>query len=66
MRRVIRRRIRRKENGLDLAVDLNADVAVNVGRSRPGQVADAGAPEDTRPAEDPARTDDSDQQGKEP
>ena len=31
MRKVIRRRIRHTEEGLDLAVDFNADIAVNVG-----------------------------------
>jgi len=31
---VIRRRIRRKTDGVDLAVDFNADVAINVGGSQ--------------------------------
>jgi hypothetical protein len=34
VRRVIRKQIRRREDGLDVAVDFNADVAVNVGRSQ--------------------------------
>ena len=34
MRRVIRKRIRRHEDGLDLAIDFNADVVVNTGRSQ--------------------------------
>jgi hypothetical protein len=37
MRRVIRERIRKRGRGLDLALDLNADIAVNLGRaSEPG------------------------------
>ena len=31
MRRVIRKRIRRKEDGLDLAIDFNADIVINTG-----------------------------------
>jgi hypothetical protein len=34
MRRVIRRHIRRRSNGLDVAVDLNAVIAVNHGDSQ--------------------------------
>ena len=33
MRRVIRKRIRRKTDHLNLAVDVNSDIAVNVGGS---------------------------------
>lgn len=33
MRRTIRKRIRRQADGLDLALDLNADIAINVGGS---------------------------------
>jgi hypothetical protein len=54
MRKVIRRRIRHTQDGLDLALDLNADVAINVGPSRPADVADA-AEEAERPVDDPAR-----------
>jgi hypothetical protein len=54
MRRVIRRRIRHTEDGLDLAVDFNADIAVNVGRS------DA-----EEPPPDPAPPDEPDEEGKE-
>jgi hypothetical protein len=38
MRRVIRRHIRRRANGLDLEVDLNAVVAVNRGSSQASSV----------------------------
>jgi hypothetical protein len=54
MRRVIRRRIRHTEDGLDLAVDFNADIAVNVGR------ADA-----EEPLPDPPPPDEPDEEGKE-
>jgi hypothetical protein len=33
MRRVIRQRIRRTGEGVDLAADINADIVINVGRS---------------------------------
>ena len=33
MHRVIRQRVRRKTNGVDLALDLNADIAINAGDS---------------------------------
>jgi hypothetical protein len=66
MRRVIRKRIRRKEDGLDLAVDFNADIAVNVGRSNARTVAGAEKPaEDDEPPEQTA-TRDTEQEGKEP
>jgi hypothetical protein len=64
MRRVVRKKIRHKEDGLDLAVDFNADVAINVGRSRPAvsdEPVDAGRP----PREDPAQPE-SDQEGTQP
>jgi hypothetical protein len=64
MRKVIRKHIRHTEDGLDLAVDLDADIAINVGRSRPGQVRDAGAGEDRQPVEDPARPDGNDDERK--
>jgi hypothetical protein len=64
MRRVIRKRIRHQEDGLDLAVDFNADVAVNVGRSRP--VEPRPAAEEDRTAKDPARPQSSEQEGKQP
>jgi hypothetical protein len=44
MRRVIRKQIRRTEDGLDLHVDVNADIAVNVGRAH-RSTADATASE---------------------
>ena len=43
MRRVIRKRVRRREDGLDLAVDVNADIAINVGRSHQSTAADTKA-----------------------
>jgi hypothetical protein len=56
VRKVIRQRIRRREDGLDLAVDLNADIAVNVGRSQRGTKPDASSderlPEDSTTSED--------------
>ena len=55
MRRVIRKRVRHKEDGLDLALDFNADIAINVGRSRPAPVTDA-APEADREPEPRAPT----------
>jgi hypothetical protein len=33
MRRVIRKRIRRTGDGVDLMADINAEIAINVGRS---------------------------------
>ena len=54
MRRVIRRRIRHTEDGLDLAVDFNADVAVNAGP------ADA-----EEPPPDPPPPPEPDEEGKE-
>ncbi len=32
MRRIIRKRVRHSQDGLDLAIDLNADLVINVGR----------------------------------
>ena len=64
MRRVIRKRVRHQEDGLDLAIDFNADVAINVGRSRPA-AADAAAPEADREPEPPASSE-SPEEGKEP
>lgn len=55
MRRVIRKRVRHKEDGLDLAVDFNADIAINVGRSRP-DADPPPAPERDREPERPAPT----------
>jgi hypothetical protein len=63
MRKVIRKRIRHKEEGLDLALDLNADVAINVGRSRPAPPADGGSTPKDGSSEDPARGDDNHQEG---
>jgi hypothetical protein len=59
MRRVIRKSIRRKEDGLDLALDVNADIAINVGTSQPGRA----APETPERQEEPARPD-SNEEGK--
>ena len=64
MRRVIRRQIRRKEDGLDLAIDFNADIAVNVGSNRPAEPHAAAEPD--RPEEDPAQPPVSDEEGKQP
>jgi hypothetical protein len=54
MRKVIRRRIRHTEDGLDLAIDFNADIAVNVGGA-----------ETQDPPPDPPPPDDNDEEGKE-
>lgn len=54
MRRVIRKRIRRREPGLDMVVDLNADIAVNLGRSdQPGAI-DSEATEERSQPDHPA------------
>ena len=56
MRRVIRKRIRHKQDGVDLAIDFNADVAINVGRSRPIPAAeDPPAKADRDPERPPPR-----------
>ena len=52
VRRVIRKRIRRHEDGLDLAMDLNADIVVNVGRTPPDSEDDERPPEHSTPTED--------------
>jgi hypothetical protein len=54
MRRVIRQRIRRTGNGVDLVADINADIAINVDRTT--VPADDPAPDATtrRPASDDA------------
>jgi hypothetical protein len=50
MRRVIRRHIRRRSDGIDLAVDLNAVIAVNHGESQHEVVSShAEASDDARP-----------------
>ena len=59
MRKVIRRRIRHTEDGLDLAVDFNADVAINVGRPRPDDAAPA---EESQSVDDRAREEQSDEE----
>jgi hypothetical protein len=43
MRRVVHKRIRRTEDGVDLAIDFNADIAINVGPTRPAAERDRGA-----------------------
>jgi hypothetical protein len=63
MRKVIRKRIRHREEGIDLALDLNADVAINVGRSRSAPTADGTPPPVEGPREDPAQPDDNDHEG---
>ena len=60
MRRVIRRRIRHTQDGLDVAIDFNADVAVNVGRAR--AVTEAPPADDAPRDEHPDRPRDSDQE----
>ena len=60
MRRVIRRRIRHTQDGLDVAVDFNADVAINVGQSGATTTA---APEEPAPAEDPAPPEANEEEG---
>jgi hypothetical protein len=54
MRRVIRKRIRRREPGLDVAVDFNADIAVNLGRSHQPAAADPDADDERSGPDDPA------------
>ena len=61
MRRVIRKSIRRKEEGLDLAVDFNADIVINTGSSRPAATTE-GEAEGRGRREDPARTEETDQE----
>jgi hypothetical protein len=63
MRRVIRRRIRHTEDGLDVAVDFNADVSINVGQSRPTRVAEG---EEARRQDDPDPSEASEEEGKQP
>ncbi|MGH2969049.1 MAG: hypothetical protein ACRDK0_08285 [Solirubrobacteraceae bacterium] len=63
MRRVIRRRIRHTKDGVDLAVDFNADVSVNVGPQRPATAAEPGVTEDAA-TEDPDRPQANDDEGK--
>ena len=53
MRRVIRRRIRHREDGVNLAIDFNADVVVNV----------AGA-DSEEPPPDPPPPEENDEEGK--
>ena len=73
MRQVIRRRIRRKTDGVDLAVDFNADVAVNVGgshattgqRGRPAEQAGEQAPGAAESPERPGDTEATDPKGRE-
>jgi hypothetical protein len=47
MRRVIRRRVRRRSGGIDLAVDVNAVVSVNHGTSGARSVQSASVTQDT-------------------
>lgn len=55
MRRVIRKRIRHTENGIEVAADVNAEIAINVGGREPAEPL----------PDDPARAEDNDQEGKE-
>jgi hypothetical protein len=73
MHRVIRKRIRRKTDGVDLALDLNADVAINVGDSnvttgqrdrRTGAAGETGAGEADSPRE-PGEREATDPKGRE-
>jgi hypothetical protein len=63
MRRVIHKSIRRKEDGLDLAMDINADVQINVARGRVPQH-DPQAEDEPTAAEDPATPQGNDPEGK--
>jgi hypothetical protein len=56
MRRVIQKRIRRTGEGIDLAVDLNAVIAINDGREEPEAEADR--------AEDAPGPDEANEQGR--
>jgi hypothetical protein len=57
MRRVIRKRIRHRDGGIDLAADLNAVIAVNDGRVRVPE--DGTDDEAGRPQGDPAASGDA-------
>jgi hypothetical protein len=61
MRRVIRRRIRHTEEGLNVAIDFNADVAINTGQDRP-----APAAHDEEAKDDPDPSKASEEEGKQP
>jgi hypothetical protein len=68
MRRVIRQRIRRSGEGVDLAADINAEIVINVGRSTvPLRDADSPAPNPPPSAspgdEEPRRPDTSEPGG---
>jgi hypothetical protein len=61
MRRVIRKRIRHQEDGLDLAADINAEIAFNVGEQRVSQrtSAHAASPDPEADAPDDAERSDA-------
>jgi hypothetical protein len=63
MRRVIRKSIRRKEDGLDLAMDINADVQINVARGRV-QERDPQTGDEPTATKDPATPQGNDPEGK--
>jgi hypothetical protein len=62
MRRVIRKRIRHTEPGVDLAADINADIAINVGR-KTVPATPAEPREEDPPERDPRRPDASEPGG---
>jgi hypothetical protein len=64
MRRVVRKRIRHKAEGVDLALDLNADIAVNVGSRKVSEEPQAAVPEGERRAEQPEREQGNEPEGK--
>ena len=61
MRRIVRKRIRRTGDGLDLVADLNVEISTNVGRSR---VPEAERPDDDEHSGTSPRQ--PDEEGKEP
>ena len=63
MRRVIRKRIRHTEPGVDLMADINADIAINVGRETvPATPVEPR--EESPPEPDPKRPDPSEPGGR--
>ena len=64
MRRTIRKRIRHKAEGVDLALDLNAEIAINVGGRKAAEGSRAEVPEGEREAPEPAREQGSEPEGK--
>jgi hypothetical protein len=64
MRRVIRKRVRHKTEGVDLALDLNADVAINTGGPRVARE-ERDRRRDEDPPERPGEREEPDTKGRE-